>query len=223
MGNLASTIPFTELWERLLTMARIDSPNNEDFARGIINDVYSRTLPRLKDWEPLVSEDNLSMTASYNTGTIAATAGGTTVTGTGTTWTSGMTATDGYRIKIGGNDNVYLRPNGIALGGNFSGNQTNFSAATVQGSALAGFWLANVPAGNPDWPTMTEARFDAARTLAGLARRRQYGARLDGWNQIFLVIGVWNETATNVTSLLVAADSGSIGAGSVLTLYKTIP
>ena len=123
----------------------------------------------------------------------------------------------------GGNDNVYLRPNGIALGGNFSGNQTNFSAATVQGSALAGFWLANVPAGNPDWPTMTEARFDAARTLAGLARRRQYGARLDGWNQIFLVIGVWNETATNVTSLLVAADSGSIGAGSVLTLYKTIP
>jgi len=107
MGNLASTIPFTELWERLLTIARIDSPNNEDYARGVINDVYARTLPRLKDWEPLVTEGNLSMVAYYNTGTVTATAGSTSITGNATTWTSAMTVADGYRVKIAGNDNIY--------------------------------------------------------------------------------------------------------------------
>lgn len=107
MGNLVNTIPFTELWERLLTMARIDSPNNEDFARGVINDVYVRVIPRMEDWNPLVNSDNLTMIARYNTGTVAVNAGGTTITGTLTVWISAMTATDGYKIKIAGNDNVY--------------------------------------------------------------------------------------------------------------------
>ena len=60
MGNLANTIPFTELWERLLTMGRIDSPNNEDYAKGMINDVYVRTLPRIADWNPIIVESFLS-------------------------------------------------------------------------------------------------------------------------------------------------------------------
>lgn len=107
MGNLANTIPFTELWERLLTMSRLDSPNNEDYARGMINDVYTRALPRSQDWAPLVKEGNLTMTAYYNTGTVTITAGSTSLTGSGTTWTSAMTATDGYKIKIAGNDNIY--------------------------------------------------------------------------------------------------------------------
>ena len=62
MGNLANTIPFTELWERLLTMGRVDVPNNEDYAKGLINDTYTRTLPRLVDWDPLVKESYLTMT-----------------------------------------------------------------------------------------------------------------------------------------------------------------
>lgn len=107
MGNLASTIPFTELWERLLTMARIDSPNNEDFARGIINDVYVRVLPRIEDWQSIINTANISAVAYYNTGTVAVSAAGTAVTGTGTTWTSAMTAVDGYKMKISGNDNIY--------------------------------------------------------------------------------------------------------------------
>jgi len=107
MGNLATTIPFTELWERLLTMGRVDSPNNEDYAKGLINDVYTRTLPRMVDWDPLVKEANLVMTTYYNTGTATVSAGSTSVTGTGTTWTSAMTTADGYKIKFAGNDNVY--------------------------------------------------------------------------------------------------------------------
>jgi len=107
MGNLAATIPFTELYERLLTMARIDTPNNEDFAKGIINDAYVRVLPRIEDWRPITVDSFITMVAMYNTGTVAATAGSATITGTGTTWTSAMTATDGYKIKIAGNDNIY--------------------------------------------------------------------------------------------------------------------
>lgn len=107
MGNLINTIPFTELWERLLTMARIDSPNNEDFARGIINDVYVRVIPRIEDWHPIINNDSITTVAMYNTGTVAINAAATSITGTGTTWTTAMTATDGYKIKIAGTDNVY--------------------------------------------------------------------------------------------------------------------
>lgn len=107
MGNLATTIPYTELWERLLTMGRIDSPNNEDYAKGLINDVYVRTLPRIEDWNPLINESFLSMTSRYNTGTVAVNAGSTSVTGTSTVWTSAMTSADGYKIKFASNDNVY--------------------------------------------------------------------------------------------------------------------
>lgn len=107
MGNLANTIPFTELWERLLTMGRIDSPNNEDYAKGMINDVYVRTLPRIADWNPIIVESFISMTAAYRTGSATVTAGSTSVTGVGTTWTTAMTAADGYKIKFAGNDNIY--------------------------------------------------------------------------------------------------------------------
>lgn len=108
MGNLSTTIPFTELVERLMTMGRVDSPNNEDYAKGIINDVYTRALPRLEDWNPIINDTGvLTMVPSYNTGTISVNAGSTSLTGSGTTFTSLMTAADGYKIKIAGNDNIY--------------------------------------------------------------------------------------------------------------------
>ena len=107
MGNLSTTIPFTEIYERLMTMGRVDVPNNRDYAKGVTNDVYTKILPRIEDWNPIVKESNLSMSASYKTGTVAITAGSANITGTGTTWTTAMIATDGYKIKISGNDNVY--------------------------------------------------------------------------------------------------------------------
>lgn len=120
MGNLANTVPFTELWERLLTMGRIDSPNNEDYAKGMINDVYVRTLPRLVDWNPIIVESFISMTAPYRTGTATVSAGSTSVTGVGTVWTSAMTAADGYKIKFAGNDNIYNFTFGTATTGTIS-------------------------------------------------------------------------------------------------------
>jgi hypothetical protein len=100
-------IPFTELFERLMTLAKIDSFNNEDYAKGLVNDAYTRSLPGLNDWNPLITEAFLSTTAYYATGTIACTAGSTSVTGTGTVWTSGMTNNNGWKIKFAGLDNVY--------------------------------------------------------------------------------------------------------------------
>lgn len=100
-------IPFSELFERLMTLAKIDSFNNEDFAKGLINDAYTRSLPSLNDWNPLITESYLSMTAYYNTGTVACTAGATSLTGTGTTWTSGMTNNAGWKIKFASLDLVY--------------------------------------------------------------------------------------------------------------------
>jgi len=104
---IVGVIPFTELYERLLNLGRIDSPNNSDYAKGIINDAYTRSLPRAEDWNAIVTEDTLQMVAAYSTGTVAVVVGGTTVTGTGTTFTAAMTAANGYRIKISGNRDIY--------------------------------------------------------------------------------------------------------------------
>lgn len=101
-------IPFTELFERLMTLGKVDSFNNEDFAKGVINDAYTRALPSLDDWHPLVKESFLTMSAYYSTGTVSCTAGSTSLTGSGTTWTASMTALNGWKIKFAGVDNVYL-------------------------------------------------------------------------------------------------------------------
>lgn len=100
-------IPFTELFERLMTLSKIDSFNNEDFAKGLVNDAYIRTLPGLNDWNPIVMDGFLSMTAYYSTGTVAVNAGSTSITGTGTVWTSTMTNDYGWKIKFASLNNVY--------------------------------------------------------------------------------------------------------------------
>jgi hypothetical protein len=106
-STFIGVIPFTELFERLLNLGRIDSPNNADYAKGIINDSYTRTLPRVEDWTMIIEDGNIQTVASYNTGTIAVTIGSTSVTGTSTVWTSAMTAEEGYKIKFSGNRDVY--------------------------------------------------------------------------------------------------------------------
>jgi hypothetical protein len=105
--TLIGEIPFTELYERLLNLGRIDSPNNSDYAKGLINDSYTRTLPRLQDWNTMIKEDTLVMVPTYDTGTVSVNAGSTSLTGVGTTFTSSMTAAAGYKITIQGNPDIY--------------------------------------------------------------------------------------------------------------------
>jgi hypothetical protein len=114
MGVLKGTtttigvIPFTELYERLLNLGRIDSPNNRDYAKGITNDTYTRSLPRLEDWDVIIKTDYLTMVPTEKTGTVSVTVGSTSVTGTGTAFTAAMTAASGYKISFSGNRDIYL-------------------------------------------------------------------------------------------------------------------
>lgn len=71
---------------------------------GIINDVYQRYLNAYQ-WSRLVKTATLQTTAVYQTGTIAVSTGGTTLTGTSTVWISGMT---GRRIRIAGHNESYV-------------------------------------------------------------------------------------------------------------------
>lgn len=113
MGVLKGTtvsigvMPFTELYERLLNLGRIDSPNNTDYAKGIINDTYTRSLPRLEDWDMVIKTNYLTMIPTYSTGTVSCAVGATAVTGVGTTFTPAMTAAAGYKITISGNRDIY--------------------------------------------------------------------------------------------------------------------
>jgi len=100
-------IPFSELFERLMTLAKIDSFNNEDFAKGLINDSYTRSVPGINDWNPLVQESYLTMSSAYQTGTVALVAGSTSITGTGTVWTSTQTKNNGWKIKFAGLNITY--------------------------------------------------------------------------------------------------------------------
>lgn len=129
---IIGVIPFTELYERLLNLGRIDSPNNSDFAKGVINDAYTRTLPRLEDWNAVIAEDNISTVASYSTGTVAITVGSSSITGTGTVWTAAMTAEAGYRIKISGNRDVYRFTRASATTGTISPSLSGPSDLTGQ-------------------------------------------------------------------------------------------
>ena len=76
MGVLKGTtttlgiIPFAELYERLLNLGRIDSPNNVDYSKGIINDSYTRSLPRLEDWDVIIKDDFLTMVPTEKDGTV---------------------------------------------------------------------------------------------------------------------------------------------------------
>lgn len=107
VNNLSGVIPFTELFERALTLSKTDSYNNEDYVRGLVNDCYTRDLPRERDWNPIVSESSFTTSAPYVTGTASVNAGSISVTGSGTAWTADMTAANGWKIKFAPNDIIY--------------------------------------------------------------------------------------------------------------------
>ena len=104
MSNLTRIIPFSELVEKAMTLARDNTSGSRDKFKGLINRAYTQVIPRKEDWSPIIASSSISCTAKYNTGSVAATAASTSITGTGTTWVTGMT---NRKIKINGNDNVY--------------------------------------------------------------------------------------------------------------------
>lgn len=104
MSNILRIIPFSELVEKSQTLARDNSYSSRDKFKGLINWAYTQEIPRKEDWTPLIASSSISCAAKYNTGTVSITAGDTSITGSGTVWTSGMT---NRKIRINGNPNVY--------------------------------------------------------------------------------------------------------------------
>src|SRR3990167_2460044 len=104
MSNITRLLPFSEMVEKAQTLARDNTAGSRDKFKGLINRAYTQVIPRKEDWSPLIASSSISCSAKYNTGSVAATAASTSITGTGTTWVTGMT---GRKIKINSNDNIY--------------------------------------------------------------------------------------------------------------------
>jgi len=103
MSKNISGIPFTEIVERVVQLARLRE-DVKDKVRGIVNDVYVRDITRKEDWNFLLSKSYLSLDAAYNTGTVSASTGGTDVTFSGAT----IASTPGHRrLKIDNNNYIY--------------------------------------------------------------------------------------------------------------------
>ena len=125
-------IPFTEIVERASELAR-ERAEIEKKVRGIVNDVYTREIPRKEDWSFLVANSAITFTERYNTGTVTANTGDTTVRfSSDVTITSAMT---GRRMKISGNDFVYATSfagtTSLAITPPFSGTQ-NVSSVSYE-------------------------------------------------------------------------------------------
>lgn len=101
-------IPFTEMYERvkneLVRDATIDSLTENKYM-GRVNDVYMYDLPSQIDWRYVRKTGTLTAPADYITGTVAVTNASTTVTGTGTTFTSANS--NGFLLKLSGYNEVY--------------------------------------------------------------------------------------------------------------------
>jgi hypothetical protein len=106
-------VKVSALMDRIYTLL----PKGSAFRANIhcVNQVieYVRTFG---DWPFLESIGELTLTAEYSTGTVSVAAGGTAVTGVGTTFTSVMV---GRRIRMGGNEDyqiaTYVSPTSITI------------------------------------------------------------------------------------------------------------
>lgn len=104
MSKNISELPFTEICERVqeLGRERVDAMSK---IRGTVNDFYVREFPRKMDWNFFLAQSTITVQGQYNTGTVTATTGSTTVT-----FSSDAVLTQSnnlWWLKISGNDYVY--------------------------------------------------------------------------------------------------------------------
>jgi len=133
MSKNIEMIPFTEIVERTLELGRI----REDVSskvRGIVNDVYCRDIPRKEDWNYLITNSYLALQAAYNTGSISATTGSTSVTfDASVSLDATMT---GRKLKVDNSNYLYDFTYTSATSGTIS--PAYFGNANVSGGS---YWL----------------------------------------------------------------------------------
>lgn len=104
MAKNTDIIPFTEICERVLRLARVPD-NVMSKVRGVVNDVYCREIGNKWDWNFLLVESSITTTPQYNTGTVSINTGDTT-----TVFSSDVSLDSSFshrKIKFDGNDVVY--------------------------------------------------------------------------------------------------------------------
>ncbi len=105
MSKTIRELPATELVERAIQIARIETTNDESRVWGALHDTYTRDLPYRADWQPLVASAILATSAKYTTGTVTATTGSTSITFSSDVSLSA--AYTGWRLRFNDNPNVY--------------------------------------------------------------------------------------------------------------------
>lgn len=113
MAKNTTKIPYTELQERVIELARVPE-NAKRKARGVIQDVYTREIPSKFDWNFLITSSGITTIEEYNTGTLSINTGDTTVTFGTATIDSSM---NGRKLKISGNPVVYNFTMNTSTGG----------------------------------------------------------------------------------------------------------
>lgn len=99
-------IPFTKIYEDVMLEVRENSTEAsvKNKYRRRVNDIYVRDLFAKNDFDFMSRISTITIPAGYTTGTASIAAGGTAVTGVGTTWTTTMT---GYKFRFFGNQDIY--------------------------------------------------------------------------------------------------------------------
>ena len=130
-------IPFMQICEDVMSEMRETSSEAtvENKYKRRINDIYMRDIPSRFEWDWLRKEGTLSLVAKHTTGTIdIALATPSTVSGgdTSPAWTLAM---DARKMKIAGNDEVYVYTYASATSGTISPDYTG-TAALDEGTHL---------------------------------------------------------------------------------------
>jgi len=129
MSKNQVVIPFTEIVERVQELSR-ERSDIKGKVRGVVNDIYTRELPRKDDWNFFLTSSTLTVNKKVVDGTVSATTGGSTATFNGVTIDSSYT---GYQLKVSGNsyiyDCVFSGTTSLSILPVFSGDQNSTSAS----------------------------------------------------------------------------------------------
>jgi len=129
MSKNQTVMPFTEIVERVSELAR-ERVDVRGKIRAVVNDIYTREIPRKEDWSFFLVSSTITLQEQYNTGTVSATTGATTATFSSTVSLS--SANTGMKLKIYGNDYLYnvtfLQTTALTISPPFSGTVNSVSA-----------------------------------------------------------------------------------------------
>lgn len=98
--------PFSQIVDDVMLEMRDNSTETSvrNKYKRRVNDAYVRDIPSRFEWDWLHKTGQITLQASYNTGTVSVTQGSNAITGTDTVWTSDMT---GMKFTVPSTNEIY--------------------------------------------------------------------------------------------------------------------